>query len=190
MARIFKRSRWNDLAHEVRRLAAGLRRAGLQPGDRIVQVSENRYEWILVDLAVHLARGVHVAVHSRAFGTADCLSNCRQRGAIGRDCFDAEQVGKACGRCRIRLPRGLQFFSYEPIEAEIAGQPVSPFTELFAAHRQRRAAESIVQEALRSNQARRPGDDSLHVRHDRRSKRRDAQSRESDEQCHRDLQGI
>jgi long-chain acyl-CoA synthetase len=55
---------WAELAHEVYRLAAGLRRAGLMPGDRIVQVSENRYEWILLDLAVHLARGVHVAVHS------------------------------------------------------------------------------------------------------------------------------
>ena len=34
-----------------------------KPGDRIVQVSENRYEWIVLDLAIHFARGVHVAVH-------------------------------------------------------------------------------------------------------------------------------
>ncbi len=59
---------WNQLAKEVRRLAAGLRRAGIKPGDRIVQVSENRYEWILLDLAVHLARGVHVAVHASLSG--------------------------------------------------------------------------------------------------------------------------
>src|SRR5438477_131463 len=59
---------WTDLAHEVRRLAAGLRRAGLQPGDRLVQVSENRYEWILLDFAVHLARGVHVALHASLSG--------------------------------------------------------------------------------------------------------------------------
>src|ERR1700754_4189387 len=60
----FQTLSWTDLAQEVRRLAAGLRRAGVQPGDRVVQVSENRYEWILVDLAVHMARAVHVAVHA------------------------------------------------------------------------------------------------------------------------------
>ena len=68
MARHSRRSAWNELAQEVGRLAAGLRRAGVQPGDRVAQVSENRYEWILVDLAVHLARGVHVAIHASLSG--------------------------------------------------------------------------------------------------------------------------
>src|SRR5262249_55961613 len=60
----FQSLTWSQLAHEVRRLAAGLRKAGVQPGDRVAQVSENRYEWILTDLAVHMARGVHVALHA------------------------------------------------------------------------------------------------------------------------------
>ena len=59
---------WNDLALEARRLAAGLRRAGIQPGDRVAQVSENRYEWVLADLAAQFARGVHVALHSSLSG--------------------------------------------------------------------------------------------------------------------------
>lgn len=55
---------WSEIAGDVRELAVALHHEGVRPGDRIVQVSENSYEWILVDLAAHLVRGVHVAVHS------------------------------------------------------------------------------------------------------------------------------
>ncbi len=59
---------WNELAREVRRAAAALRRLGVTPGDRVVQLSENRYEWIVTDLAVLMARGVHVAIHATLSG--------------------------------------------------------------------------------------------------------------------------
>src|SRR5204863_395061 len=36
---------WNELARDVRRVAAMLRRLGVTPGERVVQLSENRYEW-------------------------------------------------------------------------------------------------------------------------------------------------
>ena len=37
--------------------------AGIEPGDRVAQVSENRYEWVITDLALHLAGAVHVPIH-------------------------------------------------------------------------------------------------------------------------------
>src|ERR1043166_2038144 len=64
----FRSLNWSEVAHDVRRAALVLRRLGGGPGDRVVLVSENRYEWIVVDLAVHLARGVHVAVHAALSG--------------------------------------------------------------------------------------------------------------------------
>jgi long-chain acyl-CoA synthetase len=137
---------WNDLAQEVRRLAAGLRRGGIQPRDRVAQVSENRYEWVLADLATHFARGVHVALHASlsaqqiAWQIADC-------GAAIVLLSTAAQVAKLAAHAAL-LPRGLQFFAYEPVEAEIAGQPVLPFTELFAAVG-KDAVEQIVDESLR-----------------------------------------
>ena len=45
---------WNDLADDVRRLAAALISLDIQPGDRVALVSENRYEWIVTDLAIQL----------------------------------------------------------------------------------------------------------------------------------------
>lgn len=55
---------WAELADEVRSQAAAIAAAGIQPGDRVAQVSENRREWIVTDLAIHLARGVHVPIHA------------------------------------------------------------------------------------------------------------------------------
>jgi long-chain acyl-CoA synthetase len=54
---------WREVAADARGLAAVLRSAGIQPGDRIAQLSENRYEWIIADLAIQLVGAVHVPIH-------------------------------------------------------------------------------------------------------------------------------
>ena len=54
---------WREIWNEVQALVASLRAAGIQPGDRVAQVSENRYEWVITDLALHLAGAVHVPIH-------------------------------------------------------------------------------------------------------------------------------
>src|SRR5436309_6034466 len=59
---------WNDVALDVRRLAAALQSLGVQPGDRVAHVSENRYEWIICDLAIQLARAIHVPIHPTLAG--------------------------------------------------------------------------------------------------------------------------
>jgi long-chain acyl-CoA synthetase len=54
---------WQDVADAAGSLAAELQAAGIAPGDRVAQVSENRYEWIITDLALHFAAAVHVPIH-------------------------------------------------------------------------------------------------------------------------------
>lgn len=54
---------WAEVARDVQSVAAMLRAMGVQPGERVAQVSENRYEWILVDLALHQLGAVHVPIH-------------------------------------------------------------------------------------------------------------------------------
>ena len=54
---------WRELWQDAQALAATERAAGVQPGDRVAQVSENRCEWIVTDLALHLLGVVHVPIH-------------------------------------------------------------------------------------------------------------------------------
>ncbi|RST29656.1 long-chain fatty acid--CoA ligase [Sphingomonas ginkgonis] len=52
-----------DAARQVAALAAGLRRIGLQPGDRVMLVSENRPEWLIADLGIMAAGCVTVPTY-------------------------------------------------------------------------------------------------------------------------------
>ncbi len=59
---------WSQIADDVRRSAAALVRLGVAPGDRVVQISENRYEWIVNDLAIQMAGAVHTPIHAPLTG--------------------------------------------------------------------------------------------------------------------------
>ncbi len=54
---------WNEAARQVASLAAGLKAIGLQPGDRVMLVSENRPEWCISDLAIMAAGCVTVPTY-------------------------------------------------------------------------------------------------------------------------------
>jgi long-chain acyl-CoA synthetase len=55
---------WADAARQVASLAASLKRIGLQPGDRVALVSENRPEWLISDLAIMAAGCVTVPTYT------------------------------------------------------------------------------------------------------------------------------
>src|SRR3954454_23101589 len=60
---------WREVAGGVTFLANDLQAAGIAPGDRVAHVSENRYEWIITDLALHLIGAVHVPIHVTLSGS-------------------------------------------------------------------------------------------------------------------------
>ena len=60
---------WQEVADAAASLAGELQAAGIAPGDRVAHVSENRYEWIITDLALHLAAAVHVPIHVTLSGS-------------------------------------------------------------------------------------------------------------------------
>ncbi|MBI2825918.1 MAG: long-chain fatty acid--CoA ligase [Planctomycetia bacterium] len=60
--------KWSEIARDARRVAAALVALGVAPGDRVALVSKNRYEWIVCDLGIQLARAVHVPVHASLAG--------------------------------------------------------------------------------------------------------------------------
>jgi long-chain acyl-CoA synthetase len=55
---------WSEAARQVAALAASLKRIGLQPGDRVALVSENRPEWLISDLAIMAAGCVTVPTYT------------------------------------------------------------------------------------------------------------------------------
>ena len=55
---------WADAARQVAAFAESLKRIGLQPGDRVMLVSENRPEWLIADLGIMAAGCVTVPAYT------------------------------------------------------------------------------------------------------------------------------
>jgi long-chain acyl-CoA synthetase len=55
---------WRDAAEQVRALARGLRSLGIERGDRVGLVSENRPEWTIADLAIMAAGAITVPAYT------------------------------------------------------------------------------------------------------------------------------
>ena len=55
---------WNETARQVAAIAASLKRIGLEPGNRVALVSENRPEWLIADLAIMAAGCVTVPTYT------------------------------------------------------------------------------------------------------------------------------
>jgi len=121
---------WNQIAADARRMAAALVRLGVKPGDRVVQVSENRYEWIILDLAIQLARGIDVAVHSTLTGPQIAFQIINS-GAKVVVVSKSEQAQKLVGR-DLHLPADIQYLSFDPCSESIGDKPIRQISEIEA----------------------------------------------------------
>lgn len=75
---------WAEAARQVASLAASFKRIGLQPGDRVCLVSENRPEWLISDLAIMASGCVTVPTYTTntARDHAHILGNSGARAVI------------------------------------------------------------------------------------------------------------
>src|SRR3546814_17292097 len=48
----YRSQSWGEIARQVGEISSGLRNLGLQPGDRVVLVADNRPAWRVYDLAI------------------------------------------------------------------------------------------------------------------------------------------
>lgn len=84
---------WREIADDVTRMAASLAHRGIEPGDRIVLWSDNRYEWIVADLAMQLLGAINVPLHDSlpAPAAAAQIAHSEPRLAIvARECLAKE----------------------------------------------------------------------------------------------------
>ncbi|MBW7850773.1 MAG: long-chain fatty acid--CoA ligase [Rhodospirillales bacterium] len=55
---------WREVATDVLELASGLQQLGVEPGDRVMIVAENRPEWLIADIAIMSAGAVSVPAYT------------------------------------------------------------------------------------------------------------------------------
>lgn len=55
---------WDYFTNDVNEMASFMIEQGIEKGDRIAILSENRYEWSVIDMALHRVGGVNVALYS------------------------------------------------------------------------------------------------------------------------------
>lgn len=55
---------WDETHEDVKALASYLLKMGVEAGDRIAILSENRYEWVVTDLAIQLLGAINVSLYT------------------------------------------------------------------------------------------------------------------------------
>ena len=73
---------WADSWEMIENAANGLIALGVQPGDRVSIHSEDRLEWIIMDLATVAVRGVTVGCHDEQFDTTSIQSRLDVQGLL------------------------------------------------------------------------------------------------------------
>jgi long-chain acyl-CoA synthetase len=134
------------MADRVRHVAHGLHKLGVQPGDRVAIVSENRPEWAIADYACLTARLTDVAVYP-TLPAAQIAYILKDSGAVAVFVSTKEQAEKIA-EIRTELPSLRYVIGFE----EMHGITDMTFPQLEQTGRDGETAESILQyreEALR-----------------------------------------
>jgi long-chain acyl-CoA synthetase len=137
--RIRRDGRWaplgyTDLAEQVHAASIGLRELGVQDGDRLAILSENRPEWAITDYACLAARATDVPIYP-TLPARQAEYILRDSGAVGVVVSSVGQLEKVRS-IRDRLPALRLVIA---LDADARGPDVLPFEELLACGRSARA---------------------------------------------------
>ncbi len=96
---IWHTTSWSDLASQVSAVAHGLHESGVQTGDVVAVLSDNRPEWIVVELAVQSLRAQVVGSHPESSDAEvqDLLQVTGARAVVVEDAQQLQAVRSAAG---------------------------------------------------------------------------------------------
>jgi long-chain acyl-CoA synthetase len=116
---------WRQLADKVDAWAAHLASRGIQPGDRVAQLSPNCQGWIVADLALQAIGAVHVPLHvSLASSQID-----EQITHSGAKLLIVSSSDLADDRIRFKLPPACSLALHSEMHSvSPAGNPLTPHT--------------------------------------------------------------
>ena len=107
---------WQALADEIARAIAILDGYNLSPGERVVQISENRWEWIVLDLACHFTGLIHVPLHASLGGAqlANQIAHSEARLGVVSNAQQWQKVSAV----KSQLPVDIRFVAYDTVADE------------------------------------------------------------------------
>lgn len=107
-----------ELAVAVRRVAGGLARGGVKPGDRVTLHGENAWQWVV---------GYHGALRAGAIvNPLNVMLTADEIGAIAVDCGARAAIVGPEQRSKFAALPGVTVFDYHAIEAMLADRPDDP----------------------------------------------------------------
>ncbi len=85
---------WQQVVQDVAAWAKRLRAAGLSPGEHCVTICENRYEWLLIDLAIQFVGAVHVPLSPLLPGKqlVEIIEHCQARLIVASSSIQADKL--------------------------------------------------------------------------------------------------
>jgi long-chain acyl-CoA synthetase len=134
---------WDEVAGEICQAVAALVQLGVQPGDCVVQVSENRWEWIIADLAIQMAGGIHVPIHPTLAGP-QIAWQIRHSGAKLAILSGPQQAAKLAS-CAAELPAEARFVAYDTCKQAIGSHSIGLFADVKAGADLDRGKETACQ---------------------------------------------
>jgi long-chain acyl-CoA synthetase len=144
---------WNELADDVYRAAAVFRSLGIAPGDRVAHWSENRYEWIVTDVAIQMCRAIHVPMHA-PLSAPQAIYQVRHSGAKLAVVSGAEQIEKFHA-VESDFPDDVNILSHDEVDAQLCGQAVRQWRPLagddaveIGSELARQAADDVTADSL------------------------------------------
>ena len=132
---------WREAARQVTALAEGLMRMGLEPGDRVMLVSENRREWLIADLGIMAAGCVTVPTyttnttrdHTHILGNSGAKAVIVSNQKLSKTLIPAVLFSSEChhliGIEDVRTGQATDEFNFHHWDELIAGEPDLPALE-------------------------------------------------------------
>ena len=96
---------WSETANRIKAAAAGLKKLGIRPGDRVIIVSENRPEFLIADLAIMSIGAVAVPTYTTFtdLNQLHVMNNCAAKAVIVSTPQLAKTVLSAAAEAEHRL---------------------------------------------------------------------------------------
>jgi len=88
----YKSVTWDTVKEDVTSVASYLLQQGVDKGDRVAILSENRYEWAVVDLAILMVGGINVSLYTRQISVNTFCRIPNQKFSLSQQAFSLKRL--------------------------------------------------------------------------------------------------